>query len=147
MKVSLLVAALMLAGSVNAQTISSPLLSLPDKPKPHHTADKNWWILTLTSLGFVVGDVENTQYLIHSGPGRELNPIFGSAKPTRLAMYGVNLPILGVATYFSYKWKKEDDYISDNHGKPHIIKWWWVPTMEIGAHGAAIGITIGNTGK
>jgi hypothetical protein len=109
------------------------------------TADKNWWLVTAASIASNVADVENTQFCLRHGC-REVNPLQGG-HPSRLRAYGVTLPITGLMTYLSYKWKRQDDYDRAVLGRTAKVRWYVPQVVNLGIHGFGLAFTFASTGR
>ena len=94
-------------------------------PVPHRTADRAWWLSTATSAAATVADVEYSMYVIRRPDARELNPLLGS-RPNRAQYYAISLPVLGLSTWFSYHYKRQDDALAAAGLPPHKYAKWWV---------------------
>ncbi len=112
-----------------------------------HAADKAWWLLNGASIGMTVADIENTQFCLRSKHCQEGNPIYFSRHPSRLRMYGINAILLIPETYYSYKWKREDD--ADRAAGRELAKYRWyvIPVINVISHGAGLTITLMATGR
>lgn len=111
------------------------------------TADKTWWLVTAASVGATVADAENTQYCLRDPHCQEGNPFYFSRRPSRLRMYAVNAAFVVPETFYSYKWKREDD--ADRVAGRTLAKWRWyaMPIINMVTHGLGVTITLAATGR
>ena len=55
----------------------------------------------------LVADVESTQAGLNSGRCQETNPLYGK-NPSRLKMYGLAVPVLGLHTYLARRHQRRN---------------------------------------
>ena len=122
------------------------LLAVSTSAQQQRTADKAWWIANGVSWGLTVADFGNTLYGLRQPGVREANPLLGH-HPSVGRMLAVGLPITSFQTYMSYRWKKQDDADRLAGVKLAKIRWYWMPAVNATAHGVAIGVSIGLTGR
>lgn len=116
-------------------------------PVPHKTADKAFWVSTLLSVGLTVADAENTKYALGRPGATESNPLFGK-NPSRARMYGIMLPIAGLTSYYSFRYKREDDALkAAGYGGHKYVKWWLPNLFNTAEHALGVGVTLGFTGR
>jgi hypothetical protein len=102
------------------------------RPKVNAT-DKRFVALGAAVFGLTAMDLEFTQYCLHAGTCRELNPLLPHS---RLGMYAVNVPINVAVMYFA-------------HHRHAAAKadWWVAPAADIGSHMIGVGSNIRFLGK
>jgi hypothetical protein len=118
-------------------------------PVQRRTADGAYLGVTAASLLLTVADIENSVPIVgNCTHGHEVNPLYGQC-PSRGRYYAIAMPIFAATSYFSYKWKREDDALRDASIPPHR-GWarWWVPeAANAGSHLVGIIVTLAATGK
>ncbi len=113
----------------NAQPASdSSAASHPDLTKAHRKIfDRKFFAFAGLQLAATVGDIETTQWALHTHPNAyEENPIFGN-RPGRPRAYGIGLPLTGLQLFLQYRMKKR----AQQDGKRENL--WIAPaTLDIG---------------
>lgn len=116
-------------------------------PVPHKTADKAFWLSTALNVGLTVADAENSLYALRRPGAQESNPLLGS-NPSRGRMYAIMLPAAALTTYFSFRYKREDDALKAAGYPGHKYMKWWVPNLlNTAGHALGVGVTLASTGR
>ncbi len=101
-------------------------------PKPK-LMDKKFIALGVAVFGLTAMDLEFTQYCLHRGTCRELDPTLPNS---HWGMYAVNTPTNVAVMYFSYRRRASGKW-----------GWWLAPLIDIGAHVGGVGSNIRFLGK
>lgn len=112
---------------------------------PHRTADRSFWLIVATEQVGAIADAEVTHWSLEHN-GREGNPVIGS-HPSRAKLYGIMEASAGVLTYYTWRFKRQDDAIAADPRPapyklaPHRFTWWKPLVISAAVHGFAVGIT------
>jgi hypothetical protein len=117
-------------------------------PVRRRTADRKWWTAEIASGAFTVGDVENSIHALgNCSQSHEVNFLYGRC-PSRARYYAISGPLFALATYESWKFKREDDALRDaSIPGPRFLKWWLPSVLNAAPHILGIAMTLASTGK
>jgi hypothetical protein len=112
-------------------------------PVPQRTADRSWWALTAVSQAATIADIEVSVHELRQAGAAEANPLFGP-HPGRARYYAVTEPLYALETYWSWRWKREDDGLRAAGYEGHrYLHWWIAPAVNIASHGVGVSVTLG----